>query len=335
MEDFNAFKKQIKKLISEYKLNQVFLILNETIKDEDFINKIILLQSRYNRLILTEINNIFSYEDLDRGINKISVDLLKIIDSITKDVYNNEIRIDERRMLLKRIKLLEDRIETLESQLKNSVGFIDGKRLFQYKGLYPIDIEEETNFPNLNHKLYIKAILYFLEDKVFDRLAASDIVYLRKDNLDKEFDILQDDDGNINLYNKLVDKYDLYEFIRNFEKENKIVLGNYIRIVNEIGETMKDTCFEILLHNVRNPLRSVIAAKNTEGISERKLYDPSTRFVVEYVKYQGKHLIKAFEGKGKIGYLKEFQNGKKVKATTIPIFHFRYGLIAIICINIG
>lgn len=167
-----------------------------------------------------------------------------------------------------------------------------------------------------------------------DRLAASDIVYLRKDNLDNEFDILGNDPEHIRLYNSLVEKYDLRDFIANFKRENEIVLGNYIRLINEIGDTFQGIHMEILLHNVRNPLKSVIAAKNTASISGRKINDPSTKFVVEYVKHQGKHLIKAFEGDGKIGYIKEFKNGRKVKATTTPVFHHRYGLVGIVCINI-
>jgi len=90
----------------------------------------------------------------------------------------------------------------------------------------------------------------------------------------------------------------------------------------------------MLLHNVRNPLRSIIAARNSERISGRKLFDPSTRFVVQYVKNQGRELIRAMQGGGKVSYLKQFHRTKQVKATTTPLYHKQYGLIGILCLNI-
>jgi YheO-like PAS domain-containing protein len=211
-------------------------------------------------------------------------------------------------------------------------GRIEGKRLFQHRGYYPIDIARKTNLPSLNRKIFVKALRHFLDRRNYDRLAAMDLVYLREDNLVDKGDIVADVD--LPLYWRLVEKYDLLEFIEDFPKENERIFNNFVRIVNDLGDTLKDIHFEVLLHNVRNPIRSIIAARNSEKISGRKLFDPSTRFVVQFVKNQGRLLIRAMKGGSKVSYLKQFSLHKKVKATTTPLYHERYGLIGILCLNI-
>lgn len=211
-------------------------------------------------------------------------------------------------------------------------GEVEGKRLFQHRGYYPIDLAPKTNFPSLNRKIFVKSIKHFLRDENYDRLAAMDLVYLREDNLEENLDVLKDED--LPLYEQLVEKYDLLGFIQRFEEEDKEIFGNFVRIVNDLGDTLKDVGFEILLHNVRNPIRSIIACRNSETISRRKLYDPSTRFVVQYVKNQGRRLIRAMQSGSKLSYLKQFHRTKQVKATTTPLYHPRYGLVGILCVNI-
>ena len=208
---------------------------------------------------------------------------------------------------------------------------IEGKRLFEHRGYYPIDIAPKTNIPSLNHKIFLKAIKYFLNEK-YDRLAAMDLVYLREDNIKDKYDVLNDKD--LSLYEKLVQKYDLIEFIEKFEEEDAELFRNFVRIVNDIGDTLKDVYMEILLHNVRNPIRSIIACRNSESISERKLFDPSTRFVVQYVTNQGRRLIRAMQSGSKVNYLKKFHKTTYVKATTTPLHSDKYGLIGILCVNI-
>jgi YheO-like PAS domain len=211
-------------------------------------------------------------------------------------------------------------------------GEVEGKRLFQHRGYYPIDLAPKTNIPSLNRKIFVKSIKHFLKDENYDRLAAMDLVYLREDNLEENLDVLKDDD--LPLYEQLVEKYDLLGFINRFQEEDQEIFGNFVRIVNDLGDTLKDVGLEILLHNVRNPIRSIIACRNSETISRRKLYDPSTRFVVQYVKNQGRRLIRAMQSGSKLSYLKQFHRTKQVKATTTPLYHPKYGLIGILCVNI-
>jgi predicted transcriptional regulator YheO len=209
-------------------------------------------------------------------------------------------------------------------------------RLFQYPGFYPIDLGTD-NVPKLNRETFVNAIDLLL-NREDDRLAATDLVYLRQDNLDRSTDRPEDPDivrpPHIAAYDKLVRKYDLEWFVRNFQLEKQRVFDNYIRLVNDIGQTLKDVYFEILLHDVRNPIRSIIAAQNSEKISGRKLGDPSTRFVVNYVRNQGRDLIAAMARGSKVAYRKQFLRTKWVKATTTPINDDVYGLVGFLCMNI-
>ena len=210
---------------------------------------------------------------------------------------------------------------------------IAGMRLFQHKGYYPIDLEEETNRPILNAKTYVKALDYLLETNMYDRLAAMDLVYLRVDNLQQEPDILSTD-TDLAKFTALINKYELELFRAHFVEEKERVFRNARRIVNDFGMSLAGTLLEIVLHDVRNPIHSIIAARNTEEVSGRKVGDPSTRFVVNYVRNQGRDLIEAMEGGSKIAYLKKFTRTNAVKATTTPIYDDLYGLVGILCLNI-
>ena len=229
------------------------------------------------------------------------------------------------------IEELRQQINKLQKELSEIREEIPGKRLYQHRGYYPIDIEESSNIPKLNRDKFLMAIKYFLYNE-YDRLAVTDLVYLREDSIDAFGDILKDED--FPLYLQLIEKYELELFVKNLDAENKYLFSNLKKIIHDIGDTLKDCCIEILLHNIRNPIRSIVALRNTEEISKRKKFDPSTRFVVQFVKDQGRKFNQGINEGSKISYPKQFNKTKQVKATTIPIQHPRYGLIAILCINI-
>jgi predicted transcriptional regulator YheO len=208
-------------------------------------------------------------------------------------------------------------------------GPISGSRLFQHQGYYPIDLELGTNIPSLNQTIFVKAIHHFLHE-VDDRRAAMDLVYLREDNR-ADHDILLPQ--HLQAYGELIEKYGLQDFQQNHSAETDRLFRNTKRLVADLGATLRGVNFEILLHDVRNPLRSVIAACNTEGISNRQVGSPSTRFVVQYLRHQGKHLI-ALNIDNKAAYPKYLYQDKLVKATTTPLFDDQHGLIGLLCFNI-
>jgi hypothetical protein len=209
---------------------------------------------------------------------------------------------------------------------------IPGLRLFQHSGFYPIDIDGRSGRPVANKDTYARALDHFLHKDVYDRLAAMDLVYLRVDNLPHEPDIVPD--SHTQRYDSLIKKYDLQMFVKHFQEEKERVFKNYLRIVNDFGQTLSNVHLEFLLHDVRNPIHSIIAAHNSLQFSKRRVGDPSTRFVINYVQNQGRDLIAAMEGGSKVAYLKYFTETRKVKATTTPIFDDLYGLVGILCLNI-
>jgi hypothetical protein len=240
---------------------------------------------------------------------------------------------EENRGLKQKVVFVEAQLaaaERIRLEMHDREDVIEGKRLFQHAGYYPIKLAPETDIPSLNRAIFIKAINYFLKDKHNDKLAAMDLVYLREDNLRYgDADILLERD--LKLYEKLIRKYQLTSFIADLPSEHNRLFRNFIRLVDEIGDTLEGIQLEVVLHNVRNPVHSIIAARNTNGISNRKVGDPSTRFVADYVRNQGRSLMHC---NGRVAYLKQFNGSKYVKATTTPLYDQKYGLIAILCINI-
>lgn len=259
--------------------------------------------------------NIHSSGDLTASVGPACNKVLKTIKKHFKDFKTpRELREEELFSLRERIRLSEE---------------VPGRRLFEYKDYYPIKLDEQHR-PSIDIGTYKRALTYFLDPNIQDRLAAMDLVYLHQNNLTHLGDFLTPEMSV--AYEELKAKYKIDA--DSFAEKNDISLKNYIKVINDLGDTFKDVCAEFILHNVRNPIRSIVAARNTEFISGRKIGDPSTRFVYQYVKHQGKSLMRSLENGSKVSYLKQFNGAKQVKATTIPIYDPKFGLIGIICINI-
>lgn len=204
-----------------------------------------------------------------------------------------------------------------------------GKRLFEYKGYYPIDLIN-GRIPVFSKNTFFKAIKYFT--KYHDDMAATDLIYLweaNREHIDDKFSKKEKVE-----YENFINHYNANHFLNEFVSEHERIFSNYIKLVDEIGGTLKGVFFEILLHDVRNPIRSIIAAGNSEDVSGRKVGDPSTRFVVQYVKEQGQRLLTSLEIGDKVAYRKQFESDKFLKATTIPIWDSKYGLVGMFCVNI-
>jgi predicted transcriptional regulator YheO len=122
--------------------------------------------------------------------------------------------------------------------------------------------------------------------------------------------------------------YDYSEFERLNEYRNDL-FRVYRDIVNGIGQTFSGTGIEIVLHDVRNPLRSIVAIQNP--ISGRRLDDPTTNFGLELIK---DYSIIPYPGRSYVNYELTLSDGRRIKATTIPLYNKRHGLIGFICMNI-
>jgi predicted transcriptional regulator YheO len=124
-----------------------------------------------------------------------------------------------------------------------------------------------------------------------------------------------------------------YAALAEVDREKDRIFQSYADIVNGIGQTFAGTPVEIVLHDTRNPLRSIVAVQNP--ISGRRLGDTNTNFGIQLIK---NYSYGEGQGQGRgasfVSYDINLKDGRAVKSTTIPIFHDVYGLIGFICINI-
>jgi class 3 adenylate cyclase len=107
--------------------------------------------------------------------------------------------------------------------------------------------------------------------------------------------------------------------------DNERFLENYKRIVGHIGRSFPNTGIEILLHNLVNPARSLVAIENSQ-VTGRSIGGGATNLVLDLK-------TRRLRGEDKINY--ELNIGsRQFKCTTIPIFRAEYGLVGAICINV-
>jgi hypothetical protein len=202
-----------------------------------------------------------------------------------------------------------------------NVDTLPGRPLASYNDLYPVISNQKGNLV-LDVATFIKASKYLLSNE--DPKAASDLLYLGQTN---NISLLLNNEEK-KVYGKLHDHYDHSEFERINEYRSEL-FRTYQDIVNGIGQSFSGTGIEIVLHDVRNPLKSIIAIQNP--ISGRQLEDPNTNFGLELIK---DHSIFPHRGSGYISYELLLEDGQIIKSSTIPLYNKRYGLIGFICLNI-
>lgn len=107
--------------------------------------------------------------------------------------------------------------------------------------------------------------------------------------------------------------------------ENDAYLENYRRLVNQLGRSVRNTGIEILLHNLVNPSRSLVAIENGV-VTGRSIGSGATNLVLDLK-------TRRQRGEEKVNY--ELNIGaRQFKCTTVPIFRPDYGLIGAICVNV-
>src|SRR5438445_13623516 len=93
-------------------------------------------------------------------------------------------------------------------------------------------------------------------------------------------------------------------------------LENFAQLVRLIGKSFPNLGIEILLHDLSNPSRSLVALEN--NVTGRRLHDGTTNLVIDLKKRQ-------VLNEDKLNY--EIDLGaRKFKCTTIPILRPEYGV---------
>lgn len=200
---------------------------------------------------------------------------------------------------------------------------LPGRALASYDDLYPIRADGSGSL-YLDRDRFAKAIDYFSDNP--SPRATADLIYLGNSN---NVTLLLDSTSRAR-YMRLADAPD-YRAFAEIDREKDRVFQVYRDIVNGIGMTFAGTPMEIVLHDTRNPLRSIVAVQNP--ISGRRIGDTNTNFGVQLIKNYS-----SGEGQGQgaafVSYPLTLKDGRQIKSTTIPIFHEVYGLIGFICINV-
>lgn len=127
--------------------------------------------------------------------------------------------------------------------------------------------------------------------------------------------------GALSDYKRLYEKYDGDGVVT----DNDAYLDNYRRLVNQVGRSFPNTGIEILLHNLVNPSKSLVAIENGE-VTGRSVGSGATNLVLDLK-------TRKQRGEDKVNY--ELNIGaRRFKCTTMPIFRPDYGLVGAICINV-
>jgi class 3 adenylate cyclase len=187
------------------------------------------------------------------------------------------------------------------------------RRLDEYE-FYPFVVDETAHI-QFDGDAFDIGVRHFLEHR--NPRAARELIVIGEQNLVRE----TFSTDRLSRYRQLYEQYDGDDVV----SDNDAYLENFRRIVHHIGRSFPNAGFEILLHNLVNPSRSLVAIENGE-VTGRSIGSGATNLVLDLK-------TRRQQGTDKINY--ELNIGaRRFKCTTIPIFRPDYGLIGAICINI-
>ncbi len=186
-------------------------------------------------------------------------------------------------------------------------------RLEEYD-FYPFGVNDAGHV-FFNADAFMEAVEYFLANR--NPRAAGELVVIGEQNLVRE----TFHSGPLARYKELYAAYQGDRIIQ----DNDRFLENYRRLVHDIGRSFPNTGIEILLHNLVNPSRSLVAIENGE-VTGRSVGSGATNLVLDLKTRRQK-------GEDKVNY--ELNIGSRTfKCTTIAIHRPDYGLVGAVCINI-
>ena len=189
----------------------------------------------------------------------------------------------------------------------------EDKRLEEYE-FYPF-VADHNGHIEFSAERFGQATRHFLTTR--NLRAARELIVIGEQNLVRDnfpTDTLKE-------YKELFTAYDGDSIIH----DNAAYLENYKRIVHLIGQSFPNTGIEILLHDLVNPSKAIVAIEQSE-VTGRTLGHGATKLVLDLK-------TRRYHNQDKLNY--ELNIGaRRFKCTTIPIFRPEYGLVGAICINI-
>jgi predicted transcriptional regulator YheO len=187
-----------------------------------------------------------------------------------------------------------------------------GKKLEEYD-FYPYTINRD-NFPEFSLKDFRLGMHYFLRNS--DPTAARQLIFIGEQNNVRT----QLEPAEQKVYARLFDRYEG----KKIADDTREYLENFTQIVRLLGKSFPNLGVEILLHDLSNPSRSLVALEN--NVTGRNLHDGTTNLVIDLK-------IREVSHEEKLNY--ELNLGaRKFKCTTIPIIRKEYGVVGAICVNV-
>jgi predicted transcriptional regulator YheO len=197
---------------------------------------------------------------------------------------------------------------------------VSGRPLASYP-FYPIAVSQDGSL-YVDGKKFMEAVAAFRQNP--DAKAVADLLYLeRKQNV-----TLHLGESERRLFQGLVKQVAVPDAERQEAYRDRL-FEVYRQIVDGLGQSFAGTPIELVLHDVRNPMQSIQALQNP--ISGRRLYQPTTNFGVELIKWYAVH---PEQGSSFVSYDLKLADGTPIKSTTIPLFDAEYGLVGFVCMNI-
>lgn len=198
---------------------------------------------------------------------------------------------------------------------------MSGKPLAAFDDIYPIVVDGSGQL-HLDKNRFVKAVAYLKKNP--SEQAIADLVYLGQQN-NITIELTPEEKNDYQALASELSSDDLNRIVN----RRDALFQTYKDVVNSIGRTFAGTGIEIVLHDTRNPIRSIVAIQNP--ISGRQLGGPNTNFGVQLIK---DYSVVNMRGASYESYPLTLKDGRAVKSTTVPIFDERYGLIGFICLNI-
>ena len=186
-------------------------------------------------------------------------------------------------------------------------------RLEEYD-FYPFVVNERGHV-EFDTGAFNRAVAFLLGE--LNERAARELIVIGEQNLVRDTFPTE----SLQNYKELYAKYGGDDVVN----DNTVFLENYARIVRQLGRSVPNTGIEILLHNLVNPSRSLVAIENG-GVTGRRVGSGATNLVLDLK-------TRRQQGTDKVNY--ELNIGsRQFKCTTVPIFRADYGLVGAVCINV-
>jgi class 3 adenylate cyclase len=190
---------------------------------------------------------------------------------------------------------------------------VESTRLEEYP-FYPFVVNESGQV-DFSASKFQDAVSHFLARR--NPLAAGELIVIGEQNFVREIFGTED----LQRYKRFFDAYEGQAILN----DNNAFLENYKRIVHLLGRSFPHTGIEILLHNLVNPTKSIVAIENGE-VTGRSLEMGTTNLVLDLK-------TRRHQNQDKLNYQLSI-GARRFKCTTIPIFRAEYGLVGAICVNI-